>query len=424
MITTRREFSATKRRTLHLLSHAQSDCAFQPSAHALGLDRRQWVTGFIHSSRDRQTMRITTDLLLITNVRLREKETDNLVSRTRQSAEVDSNSSLKQSSVGVLTFEMLEGNLYLDFNQSNPNNFKDSEDLLADHKSLFRWFSEEVVLDVGCGPGDVTRHVLYPWLPENANKTVLGVDVSPVMKDLGNKKFGHPDVFFETFDISSKNLAVITEDEKFRDGFTKIFSFHVFHWIDDLEGLYIQRFGWDTQNQCNKCLDLKLRLELVNDTFGDPHKTNDRLAFENVYKLLRPGGQVLLTFPVSRQYQRLYKQMQEREPWSKILKGVHREIPNYFLNGDPITEFLSIVTKVGFKVVSCKLITTHDEFPSIDALKKLVGSLDVHFNKIPTNLRGQYLEECIEIMRQKNLKQLDDGTAVVTEKRITAFLEK
>nr|XP_018901041.1 PREDICTED: juvenile hormone acid O-methyltransferase-like [Bemisia tabaci] len=278
---------------------------------------------------------------------------------------------------------MLEGNLYLDFNQSNPNNFKDSEDLLADHKSLFRWFSEEVVLDVGCGPGDVTRHVLYPWLPENANKTVLGVDVSPVMKDLGNKKFGHPDVFFETFDISSKNLAVITEDEKFRDGFTKIFSFHVFHWIDDLE-----------------------------------------LAFENVYKLLRPGGQVLLTFPVSRQYQRLYKQMQEREPWSKMLKGAHREIPNYFLNGDPITEFLSIVTKVGFKVVSCKLITTHDEFPSIEALKKLVGSLDIHFNKIPTNLRGQYLEECIEIMRQKNLKELDNGTAVVTEKRITAFLEK
>ncbi|CAH0394289.1 unnamed protein product [Bemisia tabaci] len=55
----------------------------------------------------------------------------------------------------------------------------------------------------------------------------------------------------------------------------------------------------------------------------------------------------------------------------------------------------------------------------------LVEFMDKHFSKIPADLKEQYLEKCVDVMRKDNvLQELDDGKVLVLHKMISAFIEK
>lgn len=49
----------------------------------------------------------------------------------------------------------------------------DSKDILHKWIGKMTWKSNEVVLDLGCGPGDVTSDILYPFL-KNKIKLLVG----------------------------------------------------------------------------------------------------------------------------------------------------------------------------------------------------------------------------------------------------------
>lgn len=46
---------------------------------------------------------------------------------------------------------------------------RSTEAVLAELSPMFRWTDNERVLDIGCGPGDVTAQVLLPLLPPSAS---------------------------------------------------------------------------------------------------------------------------------------------------------------------------------------------------------------------------------------------------------------
>lgn len=46
---------------------------------------------------------------------------------------------------------------------------RSTEAVLAELSPMFRWADNERVLDIGCGPGDVTAQVLLPLLPPSAS---------------------------------------------------------------------------------------------------------------------------------------------------------------------------------------------------------------------------------------------------------------
>ncbi|CAH0394283.1 unnamed protein product [Bemisia tabaci] len=278
---------------------------------------------------------------------------------------------------------MQKGDLYTEFNASSAK-YRDIAALLRDHESLLRWSQDEVVLDAGCGPGDVTHNVLLPFLPDAAVKHLVGVDISPSMKEHGYKNFPHPKLIFDTFDLAQDDVTKLTQDPRLHDGFDKIFSFYVLNWIFDLKS-----------------------------------------ALNKIYTLLKPRGQALFMFPANRHYQRTYVEIQQRQPWSDILQGLKREISPYFYSNDPAGEFTELLKEVGFKVSVCKCVETEDEFESLDVLKKLIESLDKYNSKIPAELKDQYLEECTQIMRKDNaLKELDGGRVMVPHRRLIALIEK
>lgn len=84
--------------------------------------------------------------------------------------------------------------------------------------------SQESVLDVGCGIGDVTCELLRPRLPKSV-KSVVGVDYSEDMIDFARSKWTN-DVVFSHMNIATKNIPV-----DYEENFDHVFSFYCLHWI-------------------------------------------------------------------------------------------------------------------------------------------------------------------------------------------------
>ncbi|XP_067203366.1 juvenile hormone acid O-methyltransferase-like [Linepithema humile] len=107
-------------------------------------------------------------------------------------------------------------------------------------------------MDIGCGPGDVTNDILLSSLDPNA--VIIGTDILQSMIEYANMTYSDEKrLGFEVLDIQTKNLP-----EKYVLEFNHIFSFHTLHWCKDI-----------------------------------------RQAFENIYRMLRPGGTMVTLFVAS-----------------------------------------------------------------------------------------------------------------------------
>jgi len=56
--------------------------------------------------------------------------------------------------------------------KNNGMQRKNAEDNLNMYTKKMVWKSNEIVLDIGCGPGDVTSDILYPLLKNKINQLV------------------------------------------------------------------------------------------------------------------------------------------------------------------------------------------------------------------------------------------------------------
>ncbi|EEC10084.1 conserved hypothetical protein [Ixodes scapularis] len=90
--------------------------------------------------------------------------------------------------------------------------------------------SDHQFLDVGCGPGDVTRDCLLPRCPPC--RRIVAVDVSEDMVKYAQEHFAHPKICYDVLDIGSKDISDFVE----RHGeFDRVYSFFSLHWITDQE---------------------------------------------------------------------------------------------------------------------------------------------------------------------------------------------
>jgi len=102
---------------------------------------------------------------------------------------------------------------------------KSANDIISKYIEKMIWKPDEVVLDFGCGPGDVTSDILFVSL-KNKIKQLVGVDISKEMVDHANKTYGCSKMNFKVLDIENTN------DCNFHSkGFDKIFSFFCFQWV-------------------------------------------------------------------------------------------------------------------------------------------------------------------------------------------------
>jgi juvenile hormone acid methyltransferase len=106
---------------------------------------------------------------------------------------------------------------------------RDVAKVLSEYINSMSWKTGDRVLDVGCGPGNVTTQVLLPRLPDDFG-LLVGADISPNMIQYANETYTHSKLKFTEFDLA-KDIGNTTELRA--SDFDKIFSFFVLHLIPD-----------------------------------------------------------------------------------------------------------------------------------------------------------------------------------------------
>jgi juvenile hormone acid methyltransferase len=106
---------------------------------------------------------------------------------------------------------------------------RDATKVLSEYINAMSWKTGDRVLDLGCGPGNVTSQVLMPRLPADFG-LLVGADVSRDMIQHASQTYTHPKLRFAQLDLS-KDIG--NTSELWPSGFDKIFSFYCLHWIPD-----------------------------------------------------------------------------------------------------------------------------------------------------------------------------------------------
>lgn len=133
---------------------------------------------------------------------------------------------------------------------------------------------DQQFLDLGCGPGNITREVLLPQcLP---CRRIVAVDSSKDMLQYARERFSHPKIVYDTLNIVSDDLSEFVG----RYGlFDRVYALSLLNWLKDQEQ-----------------------------------------ALKNIAKLMKPGGEALFTFSASSPHIRFRKKLAGMPRWSKYAK--------------------------------------------------------------------------------------------------------
>ncbi|BES93224.1 Acid methyltransferase [Nesidiocoris tenuis] len=215
---------------------------------------------------------------------------------------------------------------------------------------------DEIVLDVGCGSGDVTVQVLgrmKRW------KQIVGIDFNSAMIEFANRNA--PDVNKYSFEVVNFNKPISEEFSKKK--FNKIFSFFALQWMK-----------------------------------------NRRTVAQNIYDLLAPGGQAFLLL-VS--YSKIY------EIWDDIAES--SEWKNHIPFSGPLNELvyaekpeelvIAPLKDVGLKIVKSEILERKNAFKANedtdDSKIEKLKTVDPFLKSIPVEKKDRYLEDLLERVKTK-----------------------
>lgn len=167
---------------------------------------------------------------------------------------------------------MHNANLY---EYANMLQKRDTANVLREFAPKLKWNTQELILDIGCGSGDVTSGLLVPAIPKNMTKNfnVVGVDVSNDMVDHAKDKYGERNVSFCQMDISHE-----IPQRKMTRRFSKIFSFYCLHWVKD-----------------------------------------QGIALHNIHRLLEYNGEAVLVFLAKNPLFQVYRKMARKTEWASYM---------------------------------------------------------------------------------------------------------
>ncbi|KAG8178332.1 hypothetical protein JTE90_029286 [Oedothorax gibbosus] len=160
----------------------------------------------------------------------------------------------------------------------------------------------QVVMDMGCGPGNITTKLILPRFPNL--KKVLAIDRLPDMIEFAKKNHPHPKVEYSVGDISQWSSV-----EKWKGQISNFFSIHVFHWL-----------------------------------------TDQQQGFRNVHQLLQPGGYAAFFFILQSTFFDMCSEIENRLKWSEYLKDVNSSIPLSHTENYQTEYYTDMVTEIGFKI--------------------------------------------------------------------------
>ncbi|XP_025206653.1 juvenile hormone acid O-methyltransferase-like [Melanaphis sacchari] len=220
--------------------------------------------------------------------------------------------------------------------KNNGMQRKNAEDISSTYIQQMVWKSNEVVLDIGCGPGDVTSVILYPLLKDKIDQLV-GVDKSIEMIEYAKKTYGCSKKDFKVLDIDNVNDCSLYSHK-----FNKIFSFFCFHWI---------------------------------------HNKADSLR--SLHSMLKNGGEILLDFLLINPWIATYKSLDAE--WQKYVKDIN--MSNDLYSQDEVREMF---INAGFRIINLESKVKKYTFSDLSSLLDTFKVVDGIYDYLPQHLHDRY----------------------------------
>ncbi|XP_018564857.1 juvenile hormone acid O-methyltransferase [Anoplophora glabripennis] len=217
---------------------------------------------------------------------------------------------------------------------------------------LVKWSGDdEIILDVGVGDGKFAVEKLVPLFPKKFRKLV-GCDVSEKMVMFAKDNYKHPRIEFVHLDISCDEIPV-----DFVSGFNHVFSFYTLHWV-----------------------------------------FKQRQAFANMFKMLKPGGDMLLSFLANNPIYEVYNNMSENIKWKAYTKKEY--ICPYHGSKEPEKELEKILVETGLISHVCRVEKRTYYFPNLDILKKSIIAVNPIIQRLPTEEVPNYVDDFMNQIRK------------------------
>lgn len=216
---------------------------------------------------------------------------------------------------------MIHGSLYKRISQHQRLVCKQIIDEFA-HKFKWRPKGHDTIMDIGCGTGDLIADCILPILPQQFSRLVCS-DISSEMISIASETVRSPKASFEILDI-----GVPLDESVWSEPFDHITSFYCLHWTSD-------------------------QLQVM----------------KNIYNLLSPSGDCLLTFVCSHPAFAIYHQLSKRPRWSQYMQDIHKLIPPFQFSENAAKDLDTIMHKVGFCERSVQVRDISWEFDGLDHLK-------------------------------------------------------
>ncbi|GBN76151.1 hypothetical protein AVEN_211368-1 [Araneus ventricosus] len=227
------------------------------------------------------------------------------------------------------------------------------------------WYrrKEELVMDVGCGPGHVTFQFILPPFPDV--EKFVAVDYSSSMIETARSNYFHPKIEYHVANFEEKS-----DLKRWNGQVTKLVSIHCFNWLK-----------------------------------------NQKLCFQNAYDLLQPGGEAAFYFVLVSDFYAAVVDIYNDPKWRGYFEGVDSRVPESHYKKYDSTYYRKIVEDIGFDVLLCRDELKVNPLSSEKEAKDLYYSLTVLVHHVPQNLKEEFRNDLYEYVL-KNGGILEDGTLV------------
>ncbi|CAG0892385.1 unnamed protein product [Cyprideis torosa] len=229
------------------------------------------------------------------------------------------------------------------------------------HENCLHWSTRpEKILDLGCGPGDTTKEILLPTVPQGTR--IVAIDSSRVMIEYARTHYYDAAISYEISD--ARNLVTDFVGEKFN----KCFSFYSLHWMTDSKDI-----------------------------------------LEQVHRVLVPDGQIFFVFLTSFVLWDAYRRMARSSKWRTYMNDVELVVGPYHDSKDRRADIVKDFSNVGFDVIVCdtKDITTQSKM-DFYGTRAQVKSVNPWLPRVPESDRNEFLDELVMTIYECMIKDNDN----------------
>ncbi|GIY24093.1 hypothetical protein CDAR_578921 [Caerostris darwini] len=235
--------------------------------------------------------------------------------------------------------------------------------------------AEEVVLDIGCGPGGITMQLVLPLFPQL--KKIFAVDSLPNMIKFAKTNNSHPKIEYSVADIEEWSTV-----EKWRGQITKIVSIHCFQWLKD-----------------------------------------KKKGFCNVHQLLKTGGEAAICFVADSSVYKSILEVKKKPKWKDLFQGVDDCVSDGYIYKHDRLYYKKMVEEIGFDVRHCTEERKIETFSSDDEYRSFFASICVLTSHVPLHLKEEFKDDFFDEMLKENGRD-ENGLPLYGAKLIEIVVKK